>query len=161
MFFELYWFNTLPNAVFTLDWTQMEIEKTKVFCWFWVKKSVRKKTRNNWEFRQQWRRRLQIRKFALPQLCLELNSKGLYRSSGKEKKTCCLTFTSSTNREIRHFHRHVVVVQRRKRNVQKRVLHVQGCYLPKPIAFLPFSLTSLLKLPNKTQSRRYVLFWRS
>ena len=43
--------------------------------------------------------------------------------------------TSSTNREIRHFHRHVVVVQRRKTNVQKRVLHVQGCFLPKPIAF--------------------------
>ena len=82
----------------------------------------------------------------------------------EKKKKSCLRFTSSTNREIRHFHRHVVVVQRRKRNVQKRVLHVQGCYLPKPIAFLPFSLTppsSLVNLPNKARSRRYVLFWRS
>ena len=76
----------------------------------------------------------------------------------KTKKSCRLTFTSSTNREIRHFHRHVVVVQRRKRNVQKRVLHVQGCYLPKPIAFLPFSLTppsSFLNLPNKARNSTY------
>ena len=66
--------------------------------------------------------------------------------------------TSSTNREIRHFHRHVVVVQRRKRNVQKSVVHVQGCYLPKPIAFLPFSLTlpsSVLNLPNKARNSTY------
>ena len=47
---------------------------------------------------------------------LELNSKGLYQSSGKEKESCCLVFLSSTKREIRHFH--VVVVQRRPRNVQ-------------------------------------------
>ena len=47
---------------------------------------------------------------------LELNSKRLYRSSGKEKESPCLVFTSSTQREIRHFH--VVVVQRRQRKVQ-------------------------------------------
>ena len=35
-------------------------------------------------------------------------------------------FPSSTKREIRHFH--VVVVQRRQRNVQKSVTHVQSCY---------------------------------
>ena len=55
---------------------------------------------------------------------LELNSEGLYQSSGKEKESCCLGFPSSTKREIKHFH--VVVV------------HV------------PFSLpssSSLLKLP--------------
>ena len=34
-------------------------------------------------------------------------------------------FTSSTKREFRHFH--VVVVQRRQRNVQKSVMHVQSC----------------------------------
>ena len=34
-------------------------------------------------------------------------------------------FPSSTKREIRHFH--VVVVQRRQRNVQKSVMHVQSC----------------------------------
>ena len=49
-----------------------------------------------------------------------LNSKGLYRSSGKEKESR-LVFTSSTKRKIRHFH--VVVVQSR----QKSVMHVQGC----------------------------------
>ena len=60
------------------------------------------------------------------QLFLELNSKRLYQSSGKEKESCCLVFPSSTKREIRHFH--VVVVQRRLRNVQKSVMHVQSCY---------------------------------
>ena len=59
------------------------------------------------------------------QMLLELNSKGLYQSSEKEKESCCLVFPSSTKREIRHFH--VVVVQRRQRNVQKSVMHVQSC----------------------------------
>ena len=36
-------------------------------------------------------------------------------------------FLSSKKREIRHFH--VVVVQRRQRNVQKSVMHVQSCVL--------------------------------
>ena len=37
-------------------------------------------------------------------------------------------FTSSTKREIRHFH--VVVVQRRLRNVQNKVMHVQSyCFV--------------------------------
>ena len=48
---------------------------------------------------------------------LELNSKGLYQSSGKEKGSCFLVFPSSTKREIRHFH--IVVVQQWLRNVQK------------------------------------------
>ena len=45
-------------------------------------------------------------------------------------------------REIRQFH--VVVVQRRRRNVQKSMMHAAKllCYLSKPIAFLPFSLPS-------------------
>ena len=34
-------------------------------------------------------------------------------------------FSSSTKREFRHFH--VVVVQRRQRNVSKSVMHVQSC----------------------------------
>ena len=54
-----------------------------------------------------------------------MNSKGLYQSSGKEKGSCCLVFPSSTKREFRHFH--VVVVQRKWRNVQKSVMHVQSC----------------------------------
>ena len=40
---------------------------------------------------------------------LKLNSKGLYRRSEKEEESRCLVFTSSTKREIRHFH--VLVVQ--------------------------------------------------
>ena len=56
---------------------------------------------------------------------MELNSKGMHQSSGKEKESCCLLFPSSTKREIRQFH--VVVVQRRQRNVQKSVMHVQSC----------------------------------
>ena len=60
------------------------------------------------------------------QMVLELNSKRLYQSSGKEKKVVVLyVFPSSTKREFRHFH--VVVGQRRQRNVQKSVMHVQSC----------------------------------
>ena len=47
---------------------------------------------------------------------LELNSKRLYRSSGKGKESRCLVFTYSIKREIWHFH--VVVVQWLQRNVQ-------------------------------------------
>ena len=43
------------------------------------------------------------------QFFLDLNSKILNRSSGKEKENRCLLFTSSTKREIMHFH--VVVLQ--------------------------------------------------
>ena len=35
---------------------------------------------------------------------LELNSKGLHQSSGKEKESCCLLFPSSTKCEIGQFH---------------------------------------------------------
>ena len=38
------------------------------------------------------------------QFLLELNSKRLYRCSGKEKESRCLVFTSSTKREIRQLH---------------------------------------------------------
>ena len=48
---------------------------------------------------------------------LDLNSKGLYQSSEKEKESR-LVFTLSTKREIRQFY--VVVVQRRQRKVQKK-----------------------------------------
>ena len=54
----------------------------------------------------------------------ELNSDGLYQSSGKETESC-LVFTSSTKREIKHFN--VAVVQRRLGNVQKNVMHVKSC----------------------------------
>ena len=86
------------------------------------------------------------------QMFLELNSKGLYQSSGEEKQSSCLVFPSSTKREFRHFH--VVVVQRRLRNVQKkRDARAKSLFcLSKPIAFFPSPLPSpslLLKLPNR------------
>ena len=49
---------------------------------------------------------------------LELNSKRLYRSSGKGKESRCLVFTYSIKREIWHFY--VVVLQWLQRNVQKK-----------------------------------------
>ena len=74
------------------------------------------------------------------------------QSSGfKEKENCRLVFPSSTKHEIRHFH--VVVVQRRQRNVQKmrdaraKLFFCQS----KPTGFLPFLLpsqSSLLKFPR-------------
>ena len=56
---------------------------------------------------------------------MELNSEGLCRRSGKKKESRYLVFASSTKSEIRHFH--FVDVQRRQRNVQKRVMHLQSC----------------------------------
>ena len=50
---------------------------------------------------------------------LEKFSKRLYQSSGKEKESQCVVFTSLTKREIRHMLRNVIVVQQRQRNVQK------------------------------------------
>ena len=70
---------------------------------------------------------------------------------GPEKKRK-LVFLCSRPRQIVKLGTYMfVVVQRRLRNVQKRVVHVQSCYLPKKlIAFLLFSLPSplsMLKLP--------------
>ena len=56
---------------------------------------------------------------------LKLNSKEPYPSSEREIKFRRCLFTFSTIREIRHFH--VVVVQKRQRIVQKRVMRVQIC----------------------------------
>ena len=44
----------------------------------------------------------------------------------KRKKKSMSSFTPAKKREIRHFH--VVVVQRRQRNVQKSVMHLQSCW---------------------------------
>ena len=59
------------------------------------------------------------------QFFLELNSKRVDPRSRKQKEIRCLVFTSSTKREVRYVH--VVVIQWRQRNVQKSVMHVQGC----------------------------------
>ena len=84
---------------------------------------------------------------------LDLNSKRLYQSSGKEKESRCLLFTSSTKREIRYFH--IVVVHRRQRNKRDASAKLLFCQ-SKPIAFLLFSLpspSSLPKLSNVILSR--------
>ena len=81
-----------------------------------------------------------------------INPKGPYLSLKKEKENSCAVFTNSIKRarEIRKFH--VVVVQRRQRNVQKSMMHVQSCCFAhiNLLFFLPFSLplpSLLLKLP--------------
>ena len=56
---------------------------------------------------------------------LKLNFKGPNSSSEREIKFRRCLFTTSVKREMRHFH--VVVVQKRKRNVQKSVMHVRSC----------------------------------
>ena len=53
-----------------------------------------------------------------------VESKGLHQSSGKEKEGCIFV-PFVDKREIRQFH--VVVVQRRQRNVQKGVMRVESC----------------------------------
>ena len=61
------------------------------------------------------------------QFSLQLNSKRLHWSSGKEKESRCLVFSSSIKREIRHFH--VLVVQWRLRNKTKqRVARASGSF---------------------------------
>ena len=74
----------------------------------------------------------------------------MYQSS----ESCGFVFTSSTKREIMHFHvldvRAVTAKKcRKKRDARAGLLFSQS--KPRPIAFLPFSLTSsssLLKLRN-------------
>ena len=48
-----------------------------------------------------------------------------HNNSRKETESYRLVFPASTKREIRHFHS--VVEQRRFRNVQKNLMHVQSC----------------------------------
>ena len=108
---------------------------------------------------QQRRRRLRKRHLKMNLHCLklnspysnflELNSKGLHQSPGKEKLSCCFLFPSSTKHEIRQFY--VVVMQRLQSNVQKSLMHMQSCcfnWLSNPITFLLFLLLSFCKLPN-------------
>ena len=56
-----------------------------------------------------------------------INPKELYQSTGKEKENWCHLFTSSNKHEILIRHFHVVVVQRRQRNFQNSMVHVQSC----------------------------------
>ena len=87
---------------------------------------------------------------------LELDSKGLYQSSGKEKESCCLVFPSSTKREKKHWRcsrARTATKCAKKRDARKKLLFCQS----KPIALLPFSWLSplsLLQLPLKLRRRR-------
>ena len=54
-----------------------------------------------------------------------VESKGLHQSSGKEKEGCCSFVPFLDKREIRQFH--VVLVERRQRNVQKGVMRLESC----------------------------------
>ena len=100
---------------------------------------------HNRELKQRWQRRLRKRhlksEFTLPQSlsrlihlvqCVEcfnhfsrVESLKTVSKCRKRKQSRCLVFKSSTKHEIRHFH--VKVVQRRQRNVQKSMMHVQSC----------------------------------
>ena len=77
---------------------------------------------------------------------LELNSKGLHQSSGKEKKV--VVFCSRPRQNVRQFH--VVVVQQlaekctKKRDARAKLLFC----LSKPIAYLLFSLRKLTKVTS-------------
>ena len=57
------------------------------------------------------------------QIFLELNSKGLYQSSGKEKESCCLVFP--WNYTLSRCSR-ATTATKKVGNVQKSVMHVQG-----------------------------------
>ena len=57
---------------------------------------------------------------------LNLNSKGTYSSSESAIQFRRCIFTFFVKHEIRH--NHVVVVQKRQRNLQKRLMHMQSCY---------------------------------
>ena len=86
------------------------------------------------------------------QISLELNFKGLYQISRKEKENCCFVFPSSTKREIRYFH--VVVEQRGQRNIQKNVMHVQSCYLVN-LNLLVYCLSPCCRCRRCLRSRLY------
>ena len=55
-----------------------------------------------------------------------INPKELYQSTSKEKENRCHLFTSSNKREVLIKHFHVVVVQRRQRNLLNSVVYVES-----------------------------------
>ena len=85
------------------------------------------------------------------QLFLELNSKRLYRSSGKEKRK-----SWSFVHVLHKAYFHVVDVQWHQRNVQKSVIHVQSC------CFANLNLSLFCR--SRSWRRRHLcwnsLFWR-
>ena len=92
---------------------------------------------------------------------LELNSNGLYQSSGKEKESCCLVFPSLTNHEIGHFHVLKLCSDDSKEMYKKAWCTFKVVVWPiSTNFFLPFLLTLpslLLKLPNEKFTVKYRL----
>ena len=78
-------------------------------------------------------------------ICLQLNSERLYQSSGKEKESYCLEFTSLGTFTLQSY-------GDCKEMYKKRLAHAKLLFSQsKPIAFFPSSLllpSLLLKLPN-------------
>ena len=135
----------------------------------YVLKSLVPHTASIGELKQLRQRRLQKRhlksEFALPQAFPRLFHLGWFvkcwqlfwiwilkdfiKVEEKKNKVVVLCYRPQKKREIRHFH--VVVVQRRLRNGQKSVMHVQSCCFANLnlLLFLPFSSplwsSSLLK----------------
>ena len=71
-----------------------------------------------------------------------VDSKRLYRSSEKEEESRCLVSTSSTKRDQAFSSRSRAVTAKKctkKRDARAQLLF---CQESKPIAFIPFSLTS-------------------
>ena len=92
---------------------------------------------------------------------LKLNFKGPYPISEREIEFRRCLFKISIKREIRHFH--IVVVQKRQRNVQKSVMHVQSCCFAYwtycLFVFLTFSLRSCRWILKSLFTVIHSLFW--
>ena len=67
------------------------------------------------------------------------------------------SFTPAKKREIRHFH--VVVVQRRQRNVQKSVMHLQSCWFANLLLLFCRSRCRCRRC-RRRRSLSSLFFWR-
>ena len=84
------------------------------------------------------------------QILLELNSKGLHQSSGREKQKCCLLFRPRQKVKFGVSRCSCATTAQKCTKECDARAKLLFC-LSKPIAFLPFSLpssSSLRKLPN-------------
>ena len=76
-----------------------------------------------------------------------------YTSFERERKIRFRLFTSSIQREIRHFQ--AVVVQWRQRNLQKSVLHVQSCCFANQSYFFCGVLAAVAVIVAKAPTNLY------
>ena len=70
-------------------------------------------------------------RFVLASFFLDFNFKRLYRSSGRGKENRFRLFTSSTKREIRHFHEVWCSCSNGKLNVRKKRKEKKACCIGK------------------------------